>query len=144
MNFHSDLSYMPRPGTISLLQAIEMPQEGGQTQWCDCRAAHDALPEAQRQQLATLRAVDWHPVPEQNPRELASHPIIRLHPETGRASLYVSPHLTSHVEGIGQSESPAILDGLYAHMGQPQRVWTHQWQVGDLLMWDNRPTTMTS
>ncbi len=140
VDFHSDLSYMPRPGTISLLQAIEIPQEGGQTQWCDCRAAYDALPEAQRQTLASLRAVHRHPVAEQNPPEPASHPIVRIHPETERASLYVSPHLTSHVEGVDGIESRAILDGLYAHMDQPRFVWTHQWQVADLLMWDNRPT----
>ena len=140
VDFHSDLSYMPRPGTISLLQAIEIPQEGGQTQWCDCRAAHDALPAQEQRMLSTLRAVHRHPVPEQNPPEPASHPVVRIHPETGRPSLYVSPHLTSHVANMDEAGSEALLEGLYAHMDQPRFVWTHHWQVGDLLMWDNRPT----
>ncbi len=140
VDFHSDLSYMPRPGTISLLQAIEVPQEGGDTQWCDCRAAFDALPAEQQQSLARMRAVHRHPVPAQNPPDAVSHPVVRVHPETGRRSLYVSPHLTSHIADMDEATGRGMLKALFAHMDQPQFVWTHHWQVGDLLMWDNRPT----
>ncbi len=140
VDFHSDLSYMTHPGTISLLQAMEIPQQGGQTQFCDCRAAYDALPEDRRQYLSTLRAVHRHYVEEQNPGGIVSHPVVRIHSETQRRSLYVSPHLTSYIEAMEDTQSEELLSELYRHMDQPAFVWTHEWQLGDLLMWDNRPT----
>lgn len=141
IDFHSDLSYLPKPGTISLLYAVEIPPAGGDTQWCDGRAAYDALPPERQAQVRKLRAVHRHHVDEQNPPEPTIHPVVRRHPETGRPSLYVSPHLTHHIHGVSEEESRAILAELYAHMDQPRFVWTHQWRVGDLVMWDNRPTS---
>lgn len=140
IDFHSDLSYLPKPGTISLLYAVEIPSQGGQTQWVDCRAAYDALPPARQAQLRRLRAVHRHYVAEQNPPEPTIHPVVRRHPESGRASLYVSPHLTHHMHDMDPVQGDALLRELYQHMDQPQFIYTHQWQVDDLLIWDNRPT----
>jgi len=70
----------------------------------------------------------------------ASHPVARTHPETGRRVLYVSPHLTSRIEGVSPQESRELLDRLIAHATQSRFVWAHKWRVGDLLMWDNRCT----
>ncbi len=140
IDFHSDLSYLPKPGTISLLYAIEIPTQGGQTQWCDCRAAYDALPAQQQAYLRTLRAVHRHYVDEQNLPEPTLHPVVRQHPQTGRLSLYVNPHLTSHIDGMGRQDGDALLNELYEHMDQPQFIFTHEWQVDDLVIWDNRPT----
>lgn len=140
IDFHSDLSYLPKPGTISLLYAVEIPSEGGQTQWVDCRAAFDALPDDRRDYLRTLRAVHKHYVEAQNPPEPTIHPFVRRHPQTGRESIYVSPHLTSHIDGMSRDESDRLLADLYQHMDQPQFIYTHDWQLGDLLIWDNRPT----
>lgn len=140
IDFHSDLSYLPKPGTISLLYAVEIPSQGGQTQWVDCRAAYDALPTARQAELRRMQAVHRHYVDEQNPPEPTIHPIVIKHPESGRPSLYVSPHLTHHVHDMAQAEGDALLRELYQHMDQPQFIYTHQWQVDDLLIWDNRPT----
>jgi taurine dioxygenase len=140
IDFHSDLSYLPKPGTISLLYAVEIPPQGGQTQWCDCRAAYDALPEQKQAYLRTLRAVHRHYVDAQNPPEPTIHPVVREHPQTGRLSLYVNPHLTSHMDGMNRSDGDALLSELYKHMDQPQFIFTHEWQVDDLVIWDNRPT----
>lgn len=140
LTFHSDLSYMQHPGTISTLYAIEIPSTGGATQWCNCYEAYNALDEHLKKRLKSLRAVHRHYVEEQNPKEHIAHPIIRTHPETGRKSLYVGPHLTKYIVGMNKSESDALLNTLFDHVTQPQFVWTHQWQVGDLVMWDNRPT----
>ena len=140
IDFHSDLSYLPKPGTISLLYAVEIPAEGGDTQWCDCRAAYDSLPRQRQDYLRTLRAVHRHFVEEQNPPEPTVHPVVRTHPETGRLSFYVNPHLTSHIDGMPRGEGDALLRELYDHMDQPQFTFTHEWQVDDLVMWDNRPT----
>ena len=138
--FHADLSYLERPGTLSVLYAVEIPAEGGQTQWCDCTAAYAALDDEFKTRLVGLRAVHRHHVEAQNPSEHVAHPIVCTHPETGRRSLYVGPHLTKYVAGLDARESAALLATLYAHLEQPRFVWTHAWQVGDLVLFDNRPT----
>ena len=140
LDFHSDLSYMPKPGTVSVMYAVEVPTIGGATQWCNCAAAYEALDDVMKKRLDGLRAVHRHPIDDQNPPEPADHPVVRTHPATGRKSIYVSPHLTSHILGVPEAESRALLHSLYAHQSQPQFVWTHRWQVGDLVIWDNRPT----
>lgn len=140
VSFHSDLSYLRQPGTLSVLYAVEIPEQGGQTQWCNCTAAYSALNEAMKERLAGLRAVHRHYVEEQNPPEMVDHPIVRTHPETGRKSLYVGPHLTQYVVDMQEEEGAQLLSILYAHLDQPRFVWTHEWRVGDLVLWDNRPT----
>lgn len=138
--FHSDLSYMPQPGTISVLYAIEVPETGGQTQWANCYAAYEALNPETQASLSELRAVHRHPIETQNPAEPADHPVVRTHSETGRRSLYVSPHLTRSIVGLSDEDSRDMLNELCDHLTQSQFVWTHDWAVGDLVMWDNRPT----
>lgn len=138
--FHSDLSYMELPGTISVLYAVEVPEAGGETQWCNCCAAYEGLDVDTRRRLCGLEAVHRHPVADQNPTRPVRHPVVRLHPASGRRSLYVSPHLTSHIVGLGEAESKRLLQDLYAHMERPRFVWTHNWRPGDLVVWDNRPT----
>ena len=140
ITFHSDLSYLQRPGTISLLYAVEIPGTGGGTQWCTCSAAYAALDEELKADLRGLRALHRHEVEQQNPPEPVVHPVVRTHPETGRKSLYVSPHFTKSIVGWNASESDQLLSMLYAHMTQPCFVWTHAWQVGDIVVWDNRST----
>ena len=138
--FHSDLSYLQRPGTLSVLYALEIPSTGGQTQWCNCTAAYEELGGDMKARLKGMRAVHRHYVEAQNPPEHVAHPIVRTHPETGRRSLYVGPHLTRYVVGLDPEESDALLAGLYAHLEQPRFVWTHEWEVGDVVLFDNRPT----
>ncbi|MFT5366320.1 MAG: taurine dioxygenase [Candidatus Latescibacterota bacterium] len=140
VSFHSDLSYLKYPGTISTLYAVELPSVGGGTQWCNCYAAYEALDQEMKDRLKGLRAVHRHYVEEQNPPELIDHPVVRTHPETGRKSLYVGPHLTKYIVGLGREESDVLLNRIYEHASKPEFVWTHQWQLGDFVMWDNRPT----
>ena len=140
LSFHSDLSYLRRPGTLSLLYAVEVPESGGSTQWCNGYAAYEELDDDLRTRVHGLRAIHRHPVEDQNPPEPVDHPVLRTHPETGRRTLYVGPHLTRSIVGMEPAESRALLDRLFAHMVQPRFVWTHHWRVGDLVMWDNRAT----
>ena len=140
LTFHSDLSYLRQPGTVSILYALEVPQSGGQTQWCNCRAAYEALDSATQNRLKGLRAVHRHYNEEQNPPEPVDHPVVCTHPETGRKSLYVGPHLTKYIVGLDPDASHTLLKTLYAHLTQPRFIWTHTWQVGDLIVWDNRST----
>lgn len=138
--FHSDLSYLRRSGTISILYAVELPTTGGATQWCNCYAAYEALEETLKARLRGLRAVHRHPIAKQNPPEVVDQPVVRTHPETGRKALFVSPQFTKYIVGLTEAESRALLDTLFAHLAQPRFVWTHDWQLGDVVMWDNRPT----
>ena len=140
ISFHSDLSYLPEPGTLSLLYAREIPDEGGDTYWCDCYAAYDALSDTMKQQLDGVRAVHRHYVEDQNPETPASHPVACTHPNTGRKALYVGPHLTKYIEGVSADESDALLAQLYEHALHPEFIYAHRWHVDDLVVFDNRCT----
>ncbi len=140
IGFHSDLSYLPQPGTISTLYAVELPAGGGATQWCNGYAAYEALDESLKARIGGLRAVHRHSVEAQNRPYPVSHPVACTHPETGRKALYVGPHLTKFVVGLGASESRQLLDRLFHHLSHPRFVWTHHWEIDDLVVWDNRCT----
>ena len=70
----------------------------------------------------------------------ANHPIVRTHPDTGCSALYLGRRRNGHINGMTSSESESLLDFLWEHASQPQFVWSHQWRVGDILIWDNRCT----
>lgn len=140
VSFHSDLSYLELPGTISTIYAIELPRTGGATTWCDCGAAYEALDEVAKTRLTSLRAIHRHSVEEQNPPEPVSHPVVCTHPETGHKSLYVGPHLTKSIVGLDEAASRQLLELVFDHLAQPRFSWTHDWQLGDVVMWDNRST----
>ena len=138
--FHSDLSYLPEPGTISMLYALEIPGEGGETMWANGYAAYEALDPAVKTRIDRLHAVHRHPIDALNTPEPTLHPVVRTHPETGRKVIYVSPHLTHHIADVAQKEGTILLEELIAHATDARFVWKHQWRVGDLVMWDNRCT----
>jgi len=140
LTFHSDLSYLPQPGRISVLYAVELPKVGGATQWCNCYAAYEALDEAMKTRLRGLRAVHRHPIASQNHPTTVTQPVVRTHPETRKKSLFISPQFTMSIVGLDPRESEALLQALFAHMTQSRFVWTHDWRLGDVVMWDNRPT----
>ena len=77
-----------------------------------------------------------------DPRESvgAYHPIVCAHPRTGRSALYLGRRRLAYVEGLSLDASEALLDALWAHATRPEYCFAHRWQVGDLLVWDNRAT----
>ena len=153
--WHSDLSYKPQPSLGSMLLAREIPPEGGDTLFANQHLALDQLPAAVRQAITGRRAEHWYLCkyaelqarnpwrPDLTPEQVAAvppveHPIIRRHPETGRDALFVSEHFTPRICGLPEDESRALLDELFALSTQPQLVWRHRWQDGDMVFWDNR------
>lgn len=152
--WHSDLSYLREPSLCTLLLAIEVPPEGGDTLFADMCAAFDALPEARQRWFEGQVAVHdyaYHyatflahrePLTENEKARTppVKHPAVRTHPATGRRCLYVSEGLTSHFEGMDVEESRGIIAELMRFATQPKFVYRHQWQQGDLVMWDNRAT----
>lgn len=149
--WHTDSSFKPRPGKYSILCAHECPQSGGDTEFADLRAAYDRLDEKTRAEVAELRAVHSTAYSRrlmgyaEFGREAEAafppvlQPLVRRHPCSGRMSLYLASH-ASDVAGWPRERGRALLDQLTAGATAPDLVYRHHWQVGDLVMWDNRCT----
>ena len=147
MMFHYDQCYYENPALGSTLYAIEVPDEGGNTLFANCRLAYEALDDGWKARLDGLRALhyyDYKRDPTLRPSEINPdapqwvHPVVRTHPETGRKAIYVNRLMTLWIEGIDRDESDEILDYLFAHIEKPEFVYEHEWTVGELIMWDNR------
>jgi len=153
--WHSDLSYKEKPSLGSLLHAIELPAQGGDTLFANMHTAWETLPPALQRKAEGLRAEHtylaryaelqkrspWRP--NLTPEQIAQvkpvvHPVVRTHPETGRKALFVSEHFTTRIIGLPDDESRALLDELFAHSVKPAHVYRHQWREHDLVFWDNR------
>lgn len=157
--WHTDVTFMPRPPLGSILRAVVLPPTGGDTNWADSQLAYESLSAPVRDLADRLTAVhdgnrefgyylaqrrggkgsvwDGEVVTRLDPVE---HPVVRVHPETGRKGLFVNPGFTSHIVGVSEAESRGILDLLYAHLTKPEHVVRHRWRPGDVAMWDNRST----
>lgn len=153
--WHSDLSYKELPSLGSMLYAQELPSEGGDTLFADMHKAWDTLPQALRTAVEGRSAAhsytarysetrfegNWRPT--LTPEQLAEvtevvHPIVRTHPENARKALFVSEGFTTRIVGLPEDESRQLLAQLYAHSVQPEHIYRHAWQPGDLVFWDNR------
>ena len=154
MYWHSDLSYKPRPALATLLYGIECPPVGGNTEFADMVAAYAALPEALKARIKgrttirdrSYRYNEFYPNrPPLTPEQIAAvppveHPMVRVHPETGELALYISAGSCSHIVGMDVEEGRRLLRELEAFATRPQFVYSHRWQKGDLVVWDNRVT----
>ena len=158
--WHSDWSFLPVPPAGTALYGTIVPPVGGDTLFACGVAAWDALPEAERALLRGRRAV--HSARRGYARDgmygehdrargrsmairfgdeaLAArlHPVARVHPETGRTALFVSPGYTLAIEGLPEDESADLLRRLFEHQKRPEFVYRHRWSPGMLLLWDNR------
>lgn len=148
--WHSDSSYKSTGAKASLLAAHVVPTEGGETEWADMRAAYDALGPAMQARLEGKIAVHSYEYSHKpfggmeilGPEELkhlgpVEHPVVQVHPATGRKNLFVGRH-ASHILGEDFAESRALLERLTEEGAQPPRLWKHRWRPGDLVIWDNR------
>jgi taurine dioxygenase len=154
--WHSDLSYLEEPSLGSLLHAQTLPAEGGDTLFTDMRAAFDALPADLQTRLSTLTAEHSYMARNQaqaaiNPdRKLdeatartvppVEHPVVRRHPDTGRAALFVSEGFTTRILQLPEAEGTELLQQLYKHSTEPRFTYRHHWAPNDLVFWDNRST----
>jgi len=136
-----------------MLYALEIPPAGGDTSFVDMYAAFESLPERLKSRATGLRVkhdgtynsggyVRQGVTPTDDPRQAPGtlHPLVCTHPESGRRMLYLGRRRMAWLEGFGLPESDALLDEIWSHATQPRFVWTHQWRVGDLVLWDNRCT----
>jgi alpha-ketoglutarate-dependent 2,4-dichlorophenoxyacetate dioxygenase len=149
--WHSDSSFKPTPAKYSLLHAHRIPSRGGNTEFADMRAGWDTLdPETQaaceglvceHSQIYSRQILGFTDFTEQERARFAPvrQILVRTHPVTGRKSLYLSSH-AGGIIGWPVPEARAFLRDLIEHATQRQFVYSHQWRVGDLVMWDNRQT----
>jgi taurine dioxygenase len=151
--WHTDMSYLADPPKASVLYAIEVPESGGDTIFCTMYGAWEALPAALKQRIADLRVkhdgtynsggyVREGVTPTGDPRTSPGsvHPLVQVHPETGRRGLYLGRRRNAYIEGLPVEESDALLDELWAYATDLRLTWRHRWQCGDLVLWDNRCT----
>jgi taurine dioxygenase len=151
--WHTDMSYLDIPPMASMLYALEVPPVGGNTSFCSMYAIYDALPEATKRRIAKLKikhdgtynsggylrqGVTATDDPRTSPG--AVHPLVCTHPDTGRQMLYLGRRRNAYLVGLELAESEALLDELWGFVQQGEYAWEHVWQVGDLVLWDNRCT----
>ena len=137
--FHTDVTFSPTPPIASVLQMVEMPASGGDTIWTNQYLAFETLSPPIRELVSGLTAVHtaW---PMGHPEMAATHPAVRVHPETGRRSLFVNRGFTSHFVELRRSESEALLGYLWAWSEQPGFQCRYRWSDGAVALWDNRCT----
>ena len=159
--WHTDVTFVPTPPAASVLTSDVLPEYGGDTLWADMRTAYERLNPGLREWVSTLDAVHrisplayWgEPFDTALSRNDAAelleqaakvppvvHPVVRIHPTTGRPSLFVNPGFTTHIVGLSRVESEHLLQLLFEHATQPEFVLRHRWRPGDVVIWDNRAT----
>ncbi len=159
--WHSDVTCLPEPPMGSLLYALEVPERGGDTLWADMYQAYETLSPGLRRTLDSLIAVHVgtpHGRAKAPPADLAvsrsikmtrgdpeadaetEHPVVRVHPESGRRALFVNPVYTLRFKGMTEDESRPLLDFLYGHATRPEFTCRFRWRKGSLAFWDNRCT----
>ena len=151
LGWHSDQAYTRWPVFGTLMHALEVPESGGATEFSDLAAALTGLPAALRRRIEGRRVVfsiaatvktQGLPLPAAQ-RERApdvSHPLIRAHPHLERPSLYLSPDHAIAIEGMEEDAAGDLLAALEAHATRPEYLYRHDWQVGDVVIWDNCAT----
>jgi len=151
--WHTDMSYLDVPPMASMLYALEVPPAGGNTSFCSMYAVYEALPDPLKRRIANLKikhdgtynsggylrqGVTATDDPRKSPG--AMHPLVCTHPDTGRRMLYLGRRRNAYLAGLELADSEALLDELWDFVARPEFAWEHVWQVGDLVLWDNRCT----
>ena len=155
--WHTDHSYDGIPALGSILYALELPEQGGDTLFASNYAAYDALSAGMQKMLDGLSAVHSSRhvfgAAANRPDDLntrfgnaeaatqdAVHPVVVKHPRSGRKTLYVNPGFTLRFDGWTEEESAPLLQYLFRHMSKPEFTYRFQWAPGSLAFWDNRCT----
>jgi len=150
MWFHIDSGYAARPYKYTLLYAIKLPTEGGNTLFANMYRAYETLPQDLKDKLTGRKALHIHEYKRREKVDLSAdfsksphafHPVVTTHPETGLKSLFVDRLMTARLEGFAPEESTRILEQLFDHAERPENIYEHVWRYGDLIMWDNRCVT---
>lgn len=152
--WHTDQSFLPVPARASMLRCEIAPQNGGDTMFSSTYAVYDSLSDGLKETLQSLNAfhtllntrclvmTNRKPMNEKEVVKVegALHPVVLVHPETGRKCLYISDQMTDHFDGWTVAESKPLIDYLCKQIEHPAFTYRHRWESGDVIMWDNRCT----
>ena len=137
--WHTDLTFQENPALMSILHMVTCPEHGGDTMWANLCAAYDELSEPMKSLCDGLTALhDAHA--HDHAEQTAIHPVVRIHPETGRKALYVNEHFTRRIVEMNATESDALLPMLTRWVASPRFTVRYHWTPGTIAMWDNRAT----
>ncbi|WP_394143206.1 TauD/TfdA dioxygenase family protein [Vibrio atypicus] len=156
--WHTDLTWRKKPSKSSLLHAQHIPSVGGDTIWCSMTALFDSLNEEMKAKLRTLSAthslvafegipseqvaLDWHKqllqTAQENPPVI--HPVVQVHPETGKETLFINEQFTRYINELERKESDELLDQLFEVARRPEFQVRFKWKENSLAIWDNRVT----
>jgi taurine dioxygenase len=149
--FHVDHSNHPRPPKVTTLFAVELPSNGGDTQYVNMHDAYDDLPESTRKRIEGLKAVHVYQskyspralgrITEESRRNLPPpgiHPLVRTHPENGRRALFLNPVRMECIIGLEDADALALIGELMRHATRQKYQYRHKWRRGDWVLWDNR------
>lgn len=149
VEWHFDRMHQSNPNKAAVLHAVEVTSHGGETVFANMCRAYESLPEHTKAVLGELTAYhvyDYAPTRQTKiaataktatlPR--ATHPVVRILPETGEKALWVSPLMTERITELSENESDTLLRELFAQLDNPIFAYEHRWRVGDTLIWDNR------
>lgn len=137
--WHTDLTFLPRPALLSILNMKQCPEVGGDTMWSNLFAAYEGLSPPMRELCDGLSALhDAHP--HDRADRMAVHSVVRVDPESGRKALYVNEHFTRRIVEMNAMESANLLSYLTNWVKQPPFTVRYHWQAGTIGMWDNRFT----
>ena len=156
-HWHTDQSFKEEVSSVTMLYSVQAPNEGGETLFCDMKAAYDALSQTTRNQIdnlivehrhgisITARPGDHTPIPPKGWDQNATvyHPLVRKHPITGQKTLYAITGTAQGIKDMNQAEATMLLKNLCDHAFQDKFITQHKYAVHDLIMWDN-PTVMHS
>jgi taurine dioxygenase len=137
--WHTDLTFRPDPAVLSVLQIRKVPAVGGDTQWASLYAAYEEL-SAPMQALCEGLTALHDALPHNHPEQMAVHPVVRVHPLTGRRALYVNEHFTRRLVELNATESDTLLRYLTRWVANPRFTVRYRWQEGTIAIWDNRCT----
>ena len=149
--YHTDHSNDTEPPKATVLHAVKLPSDGGDTQFVDMRRAYDDLDASIKAKIKDVAAVHVYQSSHSKrqlmkiegtnaiavPNEVV-HPLVRTHPETGRKAIYLNPIRIERLIGISDKDALPLLNELLQHATQEKYQYRHRWRVGDLVLWDNR------
>ena len=137
--WHSDITFQPHPSVMAILNMVKCPEVGGDTMWANMYKAYEELSAPLRDLCDGLTALH-DASPHGKPEKMAVHPVVRVHPVTGRKSLFVNEHFTRRLVELSPQESEMLLGYLTRWVAQPRFTLRYRWSEGTVAMWDNRCT----
>ena len=137
--WHTDITFQDSPALMSILHMVKSPAVGGDTMWASLYAAYDELSPPMQALCEGLTALH-DAAPHNRPDQMTIHPVVRVHPVTGRKALYVNEHFTRRIVEMNAGESAALLTYLTQWVAQPRFTVRKSWTEGTIAMWDNRCT----